>query len=121
MTVRKCDLCKEAAFVPLPGSSPGASPVGWIWVHVGTEHAHQLLICPFCIAVARALQAADVEHTKAQLVAANPAEADNKALPPHPFKNPGIRVLRCARCGLPDTDSIHSDKSIYEFQRANSL
>jgi hypothetical protein len=58
MNTTKCDLCKEAAFVQTPGRSN--APMGWEYVQLGTPvEGSKLLICPFCCAVARALQAAD--------------------------------------------------------------
>ena len=71
---RKCDLCKEASFIPLPG--PGNPlAVGWRVVYLadakpfeplpGTEIVTELIICPFCVAVARALEIADTKQEPA--------------------------------------------------------
>jgi hypothetical protein len=130
MTARKCDLCKEAAFVPLPGWDTDQIPGDWQRValldhrEVRPDYRRSdmiLTICPFCVAVARALQAADVELAKIER-AVKPAEADNKGLP-HPFKAGGFGIADrpCIQCGLPDRDPIHSlDKNIQQFTADHS-
>jgi len=70
MMARKCDLCKEAAFIALPHWQPDRVPLGWKIVIMADDSsirdAHKrndlmLTVCPFCVAVAMALQAADQE------------------------------------------------------------
>jgi len=85
MNTRKCDLCKEAAFVPLPGQVGEKLPPDWQYVFVGD--GFRMAICPYCIVVARAVQqatplehipparssfAGDVERTQADLAANRP-------------------------------------------------
>ncbi len=56
---QKCELCKEASYVVLRDKQP---PADWMVVDLrdaGTQET-KLLICPFCVAVAKALQAQDM-------------------------------------------------------------
>ena len=96
MTV-KCGLCKEAAFVPLPGWPVGRVPDDWRIVPIKRPlpptladrepfYDAPLVLCPFCIAVARALQTVDqapptVERTQPANCTAMPTEAKIQKTP----------------------------------------
>jgi hypothetical protein len=121
IAARKCELCKEAAFIPLPGWIAGQIPTDWLRVPIQrallptatgpTLYEDKMLLCPFCIAIARALQKADVEHARFD-------RAVNRGIP-HPFKDGGFGIADrpCVQCGLPDRDPIHQlDKNIHRFE-----
>lgn len=91
MNTRKCDLCKEAAFVPLPDWTPKDYPVGWTIVELCERVSgyypvlvEKLLLCPFCVAVARAVQGVDQAL----------ASSDSKAAPAPGSVRPGDIFLR---------------------------
>ena len=106
--VQKCQLCGDGQFVMMPGWGPSQHPMGWRWVQVmsiGPQGGSvMILICPFCVSVAEALQTSDVERTQAE--SSRPPTEANKN---HPFYNAGwgIPDSPCTICGRPDRDPIH--------------
>jgi hypothetical protein len=108
MNTRKCDLCKEAAFVPLPDYVSDQAPSGWWWVPVHSPFAGvtRMLLCPFCVAVARELQVADQALALSGL--GDPPSLSGGVFP-HPFipnRDPKWDP-NCWSCGKPKDYPTH--------------
>lgn len=109
MNTRKCDLCKEAAFVPLPDWTPKDYPVDWTIVELCKRVSgcypvlvEKLLLCPFCVAVAREVQLSDL--------AGLPLASSGLGYPPGPESvRPGDIFLRSrADPGYPPLRTGHT-------------